>query len=85
MAQQIQTLTANVQELKKQNEDLKWRVHLEDTNTSQSQCNRNDNDNETHSLGNSRRETSKHTTWSTHGNNQMMKNIGKELDEVKSP
>ena len=29
MAQQIQALTANAQELKKQNEDLKWRVRPE--------------------------------------------------------
>ena len=36
MAQQIQTLTANVQELMKQNEDLKRKVHPEGTSTSQS-------------------------------------------------
>ena len=34
MAQQIQALTANVQELKKQNEDLKRRVHSKGINTS---------------------------------------------------
>ena len=34
MAQQIQAQTANVQELTKQNEDLKLKVHLEGTNTS---------------------------------------------------
>ena len=34
MAQQIQALTANVQELKKQNEDLKWRVRSKGTKTS---------------------------------------------------
>ena len=33
MAQQIQTLIANVQELKKQNEDLKQRVCSKGTNT----------------------------------------------------
>jgi len=62
MTQQIQALTANVQELMKQNEDLKQRVRPEGTDTLQSQHNRNDNDNEVHSLGNSRRETSKHTS-----------------------
>ena len=31
MAQQIQALIANVQELKKQNEDLKQRMHPEGT------------------------------------------------------
>ena len=61
MAQQIQTLIANVQELKKQNEDLKQKMRLEGTNKSQSRCNRNDNDDKTHSPRNSRRETSKHT------------------------
>ena len=60
MAQQIQVLTANVQELKTQNEDLKQRVRSKGTNTSQSQRNCNDNDDEAHSLGNSKRETSKH-------------------------
>ena len=44
----------------------------------------NDNDDKTYSLGNSRRETSKHTTQLTHGNIQMMKNMRKELDEVKN-
>ena len=34
MAQQIQALIANVQELKKQNEDLKQKVRLEGTNKS---------------------------------------------------
>ena len=50
----------------------------------QSQCNRNDNDDEAHSPGNSKRETSEHTTQSTHGSDQMMKNMRKELDEVKN-
>ena len=62
MAQQIQALIANVQELMKQNEDLKWKVHLEGTSTSQSRHNCNDNDDEAHSLVNSRRETFEHTT-----------------------
>ena len=64
MAQQIQALIANVQELKKQNEDLKQRVRPEGTNTSQSRRNHNDNDNEANSPSNSKRETSKHTTQS---------------------
>jgi len=58
-------------------------VHPKGTNTSQSRHNRNDNDDEAHSPGNSRRETSKHTAQSTYGNDQMMKNMRKELDEVK--
>ena len=41
MAQQIQALIANVQELKKQNEDLKQKVRPEGTNKSQSRCNHN--------------------------------------------
>ena len=60
MAQQIQALTANVQELKTQNEDLKQRVRSKGTNTSQSQRYCNDNDDEARSPGNSKRETSKH-------------------------
>ena len=68
----------------KQNEDLKRRVRSKGTNTSQSQRNHNDIDNKAHSPRNSRRETSKHTAQSTHSNAQMMKNIRKELDEVKN-
>ena len=64
MAQKIQALTVDVQELKKQNEDLKQRVRPEGTNTSQSRRNHNDNDNEANSPSNSKRETSKHTTQS---------------------
>ena len=73
-----------MQELKKQNEDLKWRVRSKGTNTSQSRRNCNENDDEVHSLGNNRRETSKHTAQSTHSNVQMMKNMRKELDKVKN-
>ena len=44
MAQQIQALIANVQELMKQNEDLKRKVRPKGTSTSQSRrnCNKND-------------------------------------------
>ena len=59
-------------------------MRLEGINTSQSRRNCNDNDDEAHSLGNSKRENSKHTTQSTYGNVQMMKNMTKELDEVKN-
>ena len=51
---------------------------------SQSRRNCNENDDEVHSLGNNRRETSKHTAQSTHSNVQMMKNMRKELDKVKN-
>ncbi|KAF3952963.1 hypothetical protein CMV_021545 [Castanea mollissima] len=84
MAQQIQALIANVQELMKQNEDLKRKVRLEGTSTSHSWRNRNDNDDEAYSPGNSKRETSEHTAQSTHGSNQMIKNFSKEFDEVKN-
>ena len=83
MAQQIQALIANVQELMKQNEYLKRKVCPKDTNMSQSWCNHNDNDDKAHSPGNSRRETFEHTTQSTRGNDQMMKNMRKELEKVK--
>ncbi|XP_050263939.1 uncharacterized protein LOC126708176 [Quercus robur] len=84
LALQIQALTANVQELKKQNEDLKRRMSPEGTYTTQSQRNCNDNDDEAHSPRNNRRETSRHSAQSTYGNYQMMKNMRKELDEVKN-
>nr|POE94922.1 hypothetical protein CFP56_69936 [Quercus suber] len=70
-AQQIQALTANVQELMKQNKELKRKVHLEGTSILQSQCNCNDNDNEGQSPENSRWETSKHTAQSTRDSDQM--------------
>lgn len=84
MAQQIQELIVNVQEFMKQNEDLKWKAHPEGTSASQSHHNHDDNDDEAHNPGNSRRETSKLTAQSTRGSDQMMKNIRKELDEVKN-
>ena len=46
IAQQIQALTANVQELMKQNEDLKRKAHPKGTSLSQSWRNHNNNDNE---------------------------------------
>ena len=50
----------------------------------QSRHNRNDNDDEAYSPENSRRDTFEHTTQSTCGNDQMMKNMRNELDEVKN-
>ena len=44
MAQQIQALTANVQELMKHNKELKQKACLGTPTMSQSWCNRNDND-----------------------------------------
>ena len=50
---------------------------------SQSQ-HRNDNDDEAHSPKNSIRDTSEHTVQSTRGSDQIMKNMRKELDEIKN-
>ena len=60
MTQQIQTLIANVQELMKQNENLKRRVCLEGSNMSLAWCNRNYNDDKANNPRNSKRETSEH-------------------------
>ena len=69
----------------KQNEELKWKACLGTLNMSQSRRNRNDNDDKAKSPENSRRETSAHIAQSTHGSDQMMKNMRKELDVVKNP
>ena len=82
MAQQIQALTVNVQELMKQNEELKRKARPETLTMSQSWRNRNDN--EVQSPEHSRRETSEHIAQSTSSSDQMMKNMRKELDEVKN-
>ena len=68
----------------KQNEDLKQKACSKGMNMSQSWHNRNDNDDDAHSPENSRRDTSEHTAQSTSGNDQMMKSMKKELDEVKN-
>ena len=54
MAQQIQELTSNVQELMKQNEDLRQRPHPEGNSTSNQRHNCNRHDDEANSLENSR-------------------------------
>jgi len=61
MAQQIQALIANMQELMKQNEELKRKARLGTPTMSQSRRNRNDNDDEVQSSENSKRDTSEHT------------------------
>ena len=48
MAQQIQALIANVQELIKQNEELKRKAHPRTPTMSQSRRNRNDNNDGAH-------------------------------------
>ena len=84
MAQQIQALTVNVQELMKQNEKLKRKARPETLTMSQSWRNHNDNGDEVWSPEHSRRETSEHIAQSTSSSDQMMKNMRKELDEVKN-
>ena len=61
MAQQIQALTANVQDLMKQNEELKQKAHPRTPTMSQSRCNDNDNDDEAYSPKNNKRDTLEHT------------------------
>ena len=68
----------------KHNEDLKWKAHPKGISMSQPRYSHNDNDDEAYSPENSKRETSKHIAQSTHGNDQMMKNTRKELDEGKN-
>ena len=60
----------------KQNEELKLRACSKMPTMSQSRRNCNDNDDEAHSPENSRLE---HTAQSTHGSDQTMRNIRKEL------
>ena len=61
MAQQIQALTANVQDLMKQNEELKQKAHPRTPTMSQSRCNHNDNGDEAYSPKNNKRDTLEHT------------------------
>ena len=85
MAQQIQALTANVQELMKQNEELKRRTHPKGSNTSLHRHSRSKHDEEASSPDNSNeKDASKYTGQSSHGNDHMMKSLRKELDEVKN-
>ena len=84
MSQQIQTLTANVQELIKQNEELKHRPHLEGSNASHHRCSRNRHDDEASSPENKKgRDATEYTGQSMHDNDHMMKSL-RELDEVKN-
>lgn len=74
-----------MQDLTKQNEDLKRRVCPDSrTNTSQSRRNHNNNDDEAHSPKNSSKEAFEHIAQLTHNSDQMMKNMRKKLDEVNN-
>ena len=82
MAQQIQGLTANVQELMRQNKELKQRARPEDSNTSHHRRSRSKHDEEASSLGNSKgKDTTEYTGQSTLDNNHLMKNLWKELNK----
>ena len=85
MAQQIQALTANVQELMRQNEELKRRACPEGNNTSHHRWSHSRHDEEASSPGNSKgKDTTEYTGQSTPENNYLMQNLRKELDEVKN-
>ena len=73
MAQQIQAITANVQELMRQNEKLKRQARLEGSNTSHHWRSRSKHDEEASSPGNSKgKDTSEYIGQSTPGNNYLM-------------
>ena len=85
MAQQIQALTANVQELMKQNEELKRQAHPKGSNTSHHQLSRTRHDKEASSPENSKgKDATEYTGQSMHDNDHMMKSLRKELDRVKN-
>ena len=85
MAQQIPALTANVQELMRQNEELKRRAHPEGSNTSHHPRSHSRHDEEASSLGNSKgKDTTEYTGQFTPDNDHLMQNLQKELDEVKN-
>ena len=85
MAQQIQALTANVQELMKQNEELKRRARPEGSNASYHRHSCSRHDEEASSPENSKgKDAIEYTGQSMHDNDHMMKNLRRELDEVKN-
>lgn len=86
MALQIQVLTANLQELMKKNEELKCCTRLEGSITSLHRHSRSRHDEEVSSPEASKgKDASEYTRQSTHGNDQMMKSLRRELDKVKMP
>lgn len=85
MAQQIQALTANVQELMKQSEKLKHWAHPEGSNALHHWCSRNKHNERASSPENSKgKDTIEYTRQSMHDNDHMMKSLQRELDEVKN-
>ena len=85
MAQQIQSLTENVQELMRQNEELKRWARPEGNNALHHRHSRSKHDEEASSLENSKgKDTTEYTGQSMHGNDHMIKSLQKELDEVKN-
>nr|XP_023882027.1 uncharacterized protein LOC111994388 [Quercus suber] len=85
MAQQIQALTANVQELIKHNDELKRRARPEGSNTSLHRRSRSKHDEEASSPANSKgKSVTEYTGQSAPGNGSLMQNLRKELDEVKN-
>ena len=94
MIQQIQTLAASVEELTKQNEELRQRLSHENSNMSNPrQCHRNNVDNKGHSpLTSNREESSKQTERSNskrieqpnRNNDELLRNMRKEMDEMKN-
>ena len=76
LAQQIQALTTNLQELMKQNEELKLQACPEGNNTSLHRCSHYRHDEEVSSLKNNKgKDASEYTKQSTHGNDHMMKSL----------
>ena len=85
MAQQIQALTANVQELMNQNEELKRRACPEGNNASHHRRSYYRHDEEASSPENSKgKDATEYTGQSMHDNDHMMKSLRRELKEVKN-
>ena len=74
-----------MQELMKQNEELKRQTRPEGSNTSLHRRSRSKHDEEASSPDNSKeKDASEYTGKSSHGNDHMMKSLWRELNEVKN-
>ena len=94
MIQQIQTLSTSAKELTKQNEELRQHLSHENSNMpNPCQCHWNNVNNEGHSPPTSNREesskqieqsNSKRTKQPNHSNAELLRNMRKEMDEMKN-
>lgn len=84
LALQVQALMASVEELTKQNQEMRQRLQQEENRSPRRVENNKNEDEVQDQKGSQRRDDSRRTKWSNKANNDLLRSMRKEMDKLKN-